>query len=267
MSRGDRWWVMSSGVALAVCCWLLADLFWRVLFPQSVTASLPALSQPLAVNAPITLFGQPGQAAASSSSALGSSDQLRGWQLLGTLITHEQAMALVHKGQNGALAWVRPGEALPEGYRVTGLTHGRLTLMTAQGERQLLVPGEQKLPLSAQPLLAAAGAQSMPSASGVLASARAVVRQNPAEVMKWMRFEPVWDSGKLAGVVLSPAAGQEGLYQALGLQEGDLLMAINGVPVQGWMSRMGELPALLDGAGARIQVQRAGQPVEWTLAW
>lgn len=266
MSQGDRWWVMSSGVALAVCCWLLADLFWRVVFPQSVAAFSAVSAQPLAVSSPITLFGQPGQVAASSSSALGSSDQLRGWQLLGTVVAQDQALALVQKGAGGALVWVHAGEALPEGFRVTGVAPGQLSLMTAQGERQLQVPGEQKLPLSA-PSPASAAGQSMPPASGLLASARAVVRQNPTEVMKWMRFEPVWDSGKLAGVVLSPAAGQEGLYQALGLQAGDVLMAINGVPVQGWMSRMGELPALLDGAGARVQVQRAGQPVEWTLAW
>jgi type II secretory pathway component PulC len=64
-----------------------------------------------------------------------------------------------------------------------------------------------------------------------------------------------------------PQAGQEALFNQLGLRAGDVLVGLNGESVGSWMSKMTDLPKLLDANGARVKVLRAGSETEWMVNW
>lgn len=253
--------VVLSLLLLSVFAWFSAQLFWQIMAPASVSSEVlsikPSASFP---SHSVQLFGRANSAAAQSNSGAPDAQVLQGWLLLGTVLDGEHSLALVQMG-SGGLRWLKAGERLDNGLQVVSVSPNDIQLLTAQGVKSLSLFNKQMAVPSSVALPAA------PSANLNLQAIRNNLKQNPMSAMQLMRLDPIWNNGQLSGLTLMPQAGQEALFNQLGLKAGDILVGLNGEPVGSWMSKMADLPKVLDASGARVKVLRAGAETEWTVNW
>ena len=253
--------VVLSLLLLSVFAWFSAQLFWQIMAPASVSSEVlsikPSASFP---SHSVQLFGRANSAAAQSNSGAPDAQVLQGWLLLGTVLDGEHSLALVQMG-SGSLRWLKAGERLDNGLQVVSVSPNDIQLLTAQGvkslslfNKQMAVPSSVALPVA-------------PGANPNLQAIRNNLKQNPMSAMQLMRLDPIWNNGQLSGLTLMPQAGQEALFNQLGLKAGEVLVGLNGEPVGSWMSKMADLPKILDANGARVKVLRAGSETEWTVNW
>lgn len=253
--------VVLSLLLLSVFAWFSAQLFWQIMAPTSVSSEVlsikPSASFP---SHSVQLFGRANRAAVQSNSGAPDAQVLQGWLLLGTVLDGEHSLALVQMG-SGGLRWLKAGERLDNGLQVVSVSPNDIQLLTGQGVKSLTLFNKQLE--SAMPSVLPASTNS----NALLQSARQNLKQNPMSAMQLMRMDPVWHNGQLSGLTLMPQAGQENLFNQLGLKAGDILVGLNGEPVGSWMSKMADLPKVLDASGARVKVLRAGAETEWTVNW
>jgi len=137
-------------------------------------------------------------------------------------------------------------------------------LLTADGVRSLsLVAASQPLSIPAM----VSNSPAVPATSSLLLQARQRLQQNPMQAMQLMRMDPQWSNGQLTGLRVAPQSGQEALFQQLGLEAGDVIVSLNGQPLTNWMRNMADLPKVLEGAGAQVQVLRQGKTMELSVKW
>jgi type II secretion system protein C len=253
-----------SFVLLLLLAWQSAQFFWQVFAPPWQSSSMSRVTSsntPAVIH--IDLFGS---AQAHSSAAVLTSAQvqaLQTWLLFGTVLDGEHALALVQMGTMG-LRWLKMGEQLDNGLQVVRILPNEVQLLTAQGIKSLLLFDKGNTVLAPQ---AVTSAPTPLAITQDLQAARAKLKQNPMSAMQLMRMNPIFNQGQLSGLTLTPQSGQEALFAQLGLQTGDVLVALNGEPVGAWMKKMADLPRVLDASGAKIKVLRAGAEKEWTVNW
>jgi type II secretion system protein C len=258
--------LLLSLALLPSLAWQSAQLFWQVVAPQSLTTTV-VTTTPVAQLAysPISFFGDAQASSAMNNKNAPDANILNGWILWGTILDDSNALALVQMGSNG-LHWLKKGEQLPNGLQVVSVSSNDVKLLTAQGVKSLTLftkHAENGAPVAIPAEASAAAATSAQSLQAV----RTQLRQNPLKAMQLMRMDPVWSKGQLSGLTLMPQTGQEALFSQLGLKSGDVLVALNGEPVSAWMTKMADLPKVLDGNGARVKVLRAGTEKEWAVNW
>lgn len=100
------------------------------------------------------------------------------------------------------------------------------------------------------------------------ASAPAAVRQQVQQVLKQpqsllslVRISPVQQNGALSGYALSPVPGQEGFLRALGLHPGDVITAVDGMPLTNPAALPTLMPRLNSGQPLTLLVERGGLPM------
>lgn len=249
-----------------VLAWQLAQLFWLWLIPERfVAAPLSSVSaSPIAMPAiNFSLFGRESSMNAPSAAARARAQQIAQWQLLGVVIDDRHQLALISQASEG-LHWVSAGQTLENGVEIVRVAAKSVDLLTADGVRSLsLVAASQPLLMPAMVLNSSAA----PAASGLLSEARQRLQQNPMQAMQWMRMEPQWSNGQLTGLRVAPQPGQETLFQQLGLETGDVVISLNGQPLTNWMRNMADLPKVLEGSGAQVQVLRQGKTIELSVKW
>jgi type II secretion system protein C len=258
--------VVLSLALLPTVAWQSAQLFWQVVAPQSLS-STPIATKTVAQlsYSPISFFGSAQASSAMSNSNAPDANILNGWILWGTILDDNNALALVQMGSTG-LHWLKAGEQLPNGLQVVSVSSNDVKLLTAQGVKSLTLFTKHSESGSSVAIPAQASAASS-TATQSLHDVRTQLRQNPLKAMQLMRMDPVWAKGQLSGLTLMPQTGQEALFAQLGLKSGDVLVALNGEPVSAWMTKMADLPKVLDGTGARVKVLRAGTEKEWAVNW
>ena len=110
---------------------------------------------------------------------------------------------------------------------------------------------------------AAASATSTPS-SAAPALTIDQVRRDPQAILSRVQVVPVLADGKLAGVRLS-AGTDVALLEQVGLQQGDVVTAVNGMAVDS-VERGRQIMESLGNANAvRVTVLRNGKPTEITV--
>jgi general secretion pathway protein C len=100
-----------------------------------------------------------------------------------------------------------------------------------------------------------------------LPNARAGTLQDNATVLAGLvRVQPVFNQGKLTGYRIFPG-GSHGstTFNQLGLRAGDLILAVNGTPLDDAGKAMEVLQTLSSAATATVTVSRNGQPQEVNL--
>ncbi len=92
----------------------------------------------------------------------------------------------------------------------------------------------------------------------------AQMRQNPAELMKRVQVVPVLDGGKLTGVRLS-ASGDAALIRQIGLLPGDVVTAVNGMPIDSFARGEEIMSNLSNSSSVHVTVLRDGKPIALTV--
>ena len=292
----DRWSERSAMLAFALFAllilWLLARTFWLLVPGDEGLGAAPARAVSVAGTAPEIsvskwhLFGNAPQQQALQRNAPATTLSL---SLRGTLADADpgSGIAVIADGQGNERAW-RVGEEISVGVVLVEVHADRVVLMH-DGVQELLALARDESNERVAPIPADQRGGRSPPSGGPGASANVnalpifvppnvahgsmdwqktldkIGGNSPAEVAKNLRIDPVMDNGRMAGVRVSMANGDEGMMARLGLMPGDVVTAVNGMPVDSVARGQQIMESLRTASSVRVTVARGGVPTEITV--
>ena len=271
-------------VLLALLCVVLGV---RIVFLLLAGPTLPALAPGGAVSAVredtpplplagVALFGAAQRLPGHVESAPETSLQL---QLRGTLndAVPEDGIAIIADGDGRERAY-RVGDTLPGGARLEAVYAAR-ALILHEGRREGLSLSRVQLQAGAAPgrpapaAAAPSAAPAAPSAYGVgpmafgvpdLAGFRDPNLPDLDTLAREVRALPVLENGRVVGVRLQVGRDSD-LLDRLGVAPGDVLTAVNGVPLDGPERQADLIRSFRAGQPVRLTIRRDGATREVTL--
>jgi len=278
----ERAAMLCCALLAALAAWLLLRFAWALL-PGDATAPVDATPAGTAAITPARtsvarwhLFGNTPQAASGPSTT--------SLILRGTLADADPkaGIAVIADAGKGERSW-RVGEEVSPGVRLARVYADRVVVTRDGNEETLTLPRDSDLRpaaatrgATAPSANARAGAPSSNASPGTTTAAQAVrapnsvqaqverLRQNPAELMKRVQVVPVLADGRLTGVRVSTGTDVVLLNQ-LGFQQGDVVTAVNGTPVDSIERGQQIMSSLGSASTVRVTVLRAGKPAEITV--
>lgn len=262
-------------VLVAAVAWQLARTFW-LLFPDGAP---PA---PLAVPA------------AESRPAGGSEAAARDWDINGNLFgEYNAATAVVEEVQEeipetsanlelrGVIPMAPPAEEQSiaiiaekggdeKVYMIGDEVQRGLQLNAVYADRVVFRRGgrleELRLPRADESAAAPTRARSSRATAPATraASLRQVISESPARLTDVIRPQPVFRDGKQKGYRVYPGR-QRQMFTQLGLRPGDMIVQINGMPLDDPARGMEVFRSLGDATQVSVTVERNGQPQVLTL--
>ena len=243
----------------AAAVWLLARIAlsaWELarLEPPAALSAAPAAGGASAgPQAPGSgLFGTPG----ADSGGGGSPGLLSGgdYRLRGVVASTQRGMAHAIIESGGVTRAYFPGESVAAG----------LTLREVRPYEVRLQRGAEILRLPLSDLKPGPGRNPAPDPSprrGDEASANMQLMPERRALSQMLRMEPVMESdGSMQGYRIFPR-GSRGLFDSLGLVSGDLVVAVNGVPING--DNLPQAQQLMSAGGdMMLTVNRGGEQIE-----
>ncbi|MFA5530324.1 MAG: type II secretion system protein GspC [Thiohalomonadaceae bacterium] len=284
---GTAWWQQISTerwaraatafMALAVA-WSLAQLTWLVL-PGGVSelgraAPAPQVRQArstprLAPVADLSLFGRIETVAGVGGGPVDAPETRLNLILRGVLATGSPPYArAIVSAAGGDERSYRVGEDLPGGATLDQVLADRVILQRAGRFEALYLPKDMETPgasfaRAGSPSVAGRGSGVAAHDTGMrLQQVREQIMQDPTQAFSLARVQPVMEGGKLRGYRLSPNREQQ-LFRQLGLQPGDVVTSVNGIPlddpatvgeVLGQLTTSSELVLTLDRHGRQETV-------------
>jgi general secretion pathway protein C len=239
----------------------LASLLWRALgsaggggeedVPAEALPQAPAVDVAAIVNAHLfgvaPSTGDPSMAPATSANLA----------LAGTLagVEPEQGWAII--GASGQAARVyATGESLPGGAKLFAVYTDRVILDRGGARESLMLP---RLTGAGQAPMARASLPQPEDTSGSIAdSVRQLLVQNPSASTELLRPQPVFAGGTLKGYRVYPGRDRT-QFSAFGLQPGDLVMAVNGAPLDDPNRGLEILRGIGQGTAVTLTIDRGGQ--------
>ena len=247
-------------VTLVLAALLAAEaalLAWRFVPGARRPPPLPAARPPAAADVSellhARLFGVPAEAAASGANAPASRVAL---VLTGTLAVRDPRQGLAIIGESAQNARVHVvGALLPGGVRLREVYADRVVIERGGSLETLALPRQ----------LAGAGrigqaprTTPAPGAEPPLAeSVQRLIAQGPEVVGEMLRPMPTYVNGQLKGFRVYPGRDRR-KFTRLGLQPGDLVTQINGVPLSDAQRGMEVLRSLGAAGSAAVTVERGG---------
>jgi len=246
---------MLTGLMLLALAWQLASLAWQVL-PSSRTANAPSsASQTSAPSIDRVIsahvFGNPtgptsGQSAPQSQVPL---------VVAGTLAVSDPKAGLAIVGESAAAGRLyATGGNLPGGVKLFEVYADRIVIERNGALETLYLPRSH---LAAAEVLASKPAQAS-------AAVTRVVEQSTSALGEILRPMPNYANGQLKGFRLYAGRDRE-RFTALGLQPGDLVTQVNGVPLGDAQHGMEVLRTLTSGGPATVTVEREGAVQQLTI--
>lgn len=246
----------------------LASLLWRVLGASESDGSAgPPVVQTQASNVDIAaivnahLFGVAAQSGDPSDAPATTANLT----LAGTLAGREPEQGWAIIGATGQTARVyATGATLPGGAKLFAVYPDRVILDRSGARESLLLPrlaggaGGGVAPRSAgMPPVAA------PNAS-IADSVRQLLVQNPSAGAELLRPQPVFAGGSLRGYRVYPGRNRA-QFAGLGLQPGDLVMAVNGAALDDPNRGLEILRGVGQGSAVTLTIERGGQQQQITV--
>lgn len=246
----------------------LASLLWRTLGGTEgeadavvpvVPGAAPGVDIAAIVNA--HLFG----VAAQSGDPADAPATTANLSLAGTLAGREPEQGWAIIGASGQAARVyATGASLPGGSKLFAVYPDRVILDRNGSRESLLLP---RLAGGAAPSRAprAAGLPPVASPNASLAdSVRQLLVQNPSAGAELMRPQPVFAGGSLRGYRVYPGRNRA-QFSGLGLQPGDLVLAVNGAALDDPNRGLEILRGVGQGSAVTLTVERGGQQQQITV--
>jgi len=246
----------------------LAALVWRALGAGDAeleaeavdfAPEAPAVDLPAIVNA--HLFGVAADSGDPSSAPATSANLA----LTGTLAGREPEQGWAIIGASGQSARVyATGAALPGGTKLVAVYPDRVILDRNGSRESLMLP---RLSGGAGSAMAPRVAGRQPSASpdaSLADSVRQLLVQNPQAGGDLLRPQPVFAGGSLRGYRVYPGRNRA-QFAGLGLQPGDLVMAVNGAALDDPNRGLEILRGVGQGSAVTLTVERGGQQQQITI--
>lgn len=259
---------------LALLLGVQAALIVRSLIsrPAAVSAAIPADAAPAPALRPIDVQGIVnahlfGVAAPGEEPAGDPTDAPRTsltLVLAGTIAAEDPQRGFGIIGETAANAKVYSvGDTVPGGVRLHAVYRDRVILERSGQLEALLLPRqfEGGATSSAPPPIAGAA----PAAETRLADrVRRMIAQDPGLVSEIMRPQPVFANGQQRGYRVYPGRNRQQFAQ-LGLKPGDLVLSVNGTPLDDPARGMEIFRTIGSASQVRVTVERNGRPQELVL--
>jgi general secretion pathway protein C len=248
----------------------LATLAWRVLAPAApapvappaVTQAGSGLNVAGIVNA--HLFGTALMQASGDSGAapttslnlvlagtLAGSEPTNGWAIIGETAQNARVHAV--------------GSTLPGGVRLREVYVDRVILDRGGRLESLPLPrlagGAGAVPVAYTPAPASAPVS---TDSGLADNIRQFVAQDPQMVAEILRPQPVFAGGQQRGYRVYPGRNRS-RFASLGLMPGDLVTAVNGMPLDDPNRGLESLRGVGAGSAVTLTIERNGQTQQLTV--
>lgn len=271
-------------VAAALCAWLALRLIW-LFVPHADSAAVTPLAAASTTGSAATsiaqwhLFGNP-QTVDLAARARNAPKTTLDLVLRGTFAQEDprQGIAIIAQGAqrdqrynvgedvgNAKLVEVYPDHVV--------LAHDGISeilemprpddrVAPAAGASAARPPGTPtSLPPGYVPPAAAPGgtAPTAPAGSAVLA------RSNAANLARDVRFEPVFDNGRVAGARLSGSGAAGALMNQVGLRPTDVVTAVNGTQLANVSNPQQLIDQFGNASTLQVTIQRDGHPLTLTL--
>lgn len=257
---------------LAILLGVQAALIVRSLIvPAADTLAAPIAAAPAPVRRAVDvqsivnahLFGIADPAAAEAAGDASDAPQTSLTLVLaGTIAAEDPKRGLGIIGESAANAKVYSvGDTVPGGVRLHSVYKDRV-ILDRSGQLEALLLPRQALP-GAGP--SAPAALATPRAPTPLADrVRKMIAQDPGAVAEIMRPQPVFMNGQQRGYRVYPGRNRQQFAQ-LGLQPGDLVMAINGTPLDDPARGMEIFRSIGSASQVRVTIERGGRQQELVL--
>ncbi len=273
----------ACALAGLLCIWLLVRVIWLLVPRGSDSAAAPVMptatsATPAASVAQWHLFGN-AQSVDLAARALNAPQTALKLVLHGTLALPDpkHGIAIIADEQNVEHGYnvgdtVAGSAKLAEVYTDhVVLSHDGVaeSLLLPRPEERSAAPGAERS-VARAPGTAASVPPGHASSTSNSNSARArspgaLVRSNAADLMRQVRFEPVFDGGRIAGARLSGSGAAAALMNQIGLKPTDMVTAVNGTPLSSVSNPQQLLDQLGSASSLQITVQRDGRPATLTL--
>jgi general secretion pathway protein C len=248
-----------SVILVLLLAWLLAELTWSLIPPRS-TVQVSSVAPKAAAHqvdaervADHHLFGT-----AQAGNAGPAPDTTLAFTLHGIAAGKRAADSRALIEANGDEEPYGVGAQLPSGVKIRAIYADRVLLDRGGHLETLRLPqqdvggGNTGSPgVTMQPRAMAPPTQS-------LGQLRQEIMNNPQRLMQVVRTMPVMDHGKLSGYRIYPA-GNPSVFNQLGLKPGDVVTAVNGIPLTDPAQSMRVLSTIKTSDQISVSLLRNGQ--------
>ena len=254
-----------SVVLALLLAWLLAELTWS-LIPRRSTAAVSSVAPKIAAHqvdaervADQHLFGT-----AQAGNAGPAPDTTLAFTLHGIAAGKRAADSRALIEANGDEEPYGVGAQLPGGVKVHAIYADRVILDRGGRLETLRLPQQDIGAGSngARPAMMQPQAMAPPTQN--LGQLRQEIMNNPQRLMDVVRAMPVMDHGKLSGYRIYPA-GNPSIFNQLGLKAGDVVSAVNGIPLTDPAQSMRVLSTIKTSDQISVSLQRNGQTMTQVL--
>ena len=205
------------------------------------------------------LFGEPPVQVAQTDSANAAQSSLP-LVLVGIIAADDPEAGLAILGENAAGAKVYAvGDNVPGGAKLNKVLSDRVLIDRGGGRLEYLMLPRQLQPGAAPPSTAA-----LQTETPIMDRMRKLISDDPGLMADIMRPQPVFAQGKQKGYRVYPGRNRQA-FARLGLRPGDLVMSINGTPLDDPARGQEIFRTLGSSSEAHITVMRAGQQQDLTL--
>lgn len=183
--------------------------------------------------------------------------------LFGTVVAGAKSLAVIHTGQE--IKSFRTGDELPGGGRIEEIDRNLVQIRYPGGPLETLHLYQGEGPREAAP--AAGTGTSTGDSGGIKAigenrwviprSVAEQARGNLNELLRQARMEPHIVAGRTEGFVVRMIRPKS-LLDTLGIQRGDILMQVNGMPLDGPEKALQIFQQLREARNLSISLQRGG---------
>ena len=254
---------VASVLLILLLAWLLAQLTWSLIprkTSQAAVASAPASVVHPAVEAGQVadrhLFGT----ASTQGNAGNAPDTTLNLTLHGIVAGKHASDSRALIVANGDEEPYAIGAQLPGGAVIRSIYPDRVLLARDGRLEALRLPRDDSSGGSGgigQPAMGLQPRAMMPGPQS-LGQLRQEITNNPQRLMDVVRAMPVMDHGKLTGYRIYPA-GNPSMFNQLGLKPGDVVTAVNGIPLTDPAQSMRVLSSLKTSEQVSVTLTRNGQ--------
>jgi general secretion pathway protein C len=186
--------------------------------------------------------------------------------LAGTIAASDpkQGFGIIGESANNAKLY-SVGDSVPGGARLNAVYGDRVILERGGQLEALLLPRQYKAGtgVTAPPPPPPMG---VPQSAGsqVVERVKRMIAQDPGSVAEIMRPQPVFANGQQRGYRVYPGRNRA-QFARLGLRPGDLVMSVNGTPLDDPQRGMEIFRSIGSSDQVRVTVERNGRPQELVL--
>jgi general secretion pathway protein C len=205
------------------------------------------------------LFGEPPVEARSTQDAANAQQTSLPLVLVGIIAADNPEDGLAILGENAAAAKVYSvGDSVPGGAKLHQVLADKV-IIDRNGVLESLM-----LPRTLQPGGAPPSTAALQTEAPIMDRMRKLITNDPGLMADIMRPQPVFAQGKQKGYRVYPGRNRQA-FSRLGLRPGDLVMAINGTPLDDPARGQEIFSTLGASSEAHITVMRGGQQQDLTL--